>query len=67
MTLADEYTNTVLTVNANRAFQGNVATCDTTWWPTLEPSNASVSGVLNLGDLLNLVDFFKTDNANKAI
>ena len=35
MTLADEDTNSILTDNANRAIQGNVA-MHATWWPTLE-------------------------------
>ena len=39
VTLADEDTNSIQTDNAKRAFQGNAS--DTTWWPTLELSNAS--------------------------
>ena len=35
LTLADEDTNSILTDNANRAIQGNVA-MHATWWPTLE-------------------------------
>ena len=39
VTLADEDTNSILTDNANRTFQcGNAS--DTTWWSTLESSNA---------------------------
>ena len=35
VTLADEDTNSILTDNANRAIQGNVASSDSTWWENL--------------------------------
>ena len=50
MTLADEDTNSILTDNANRAFQGNVATLEPSnasgaiWWPNLELMQVAPSG-----------------------
>ena len=54
MTLADEDTNSILTDNANRAIQGNMAMHVTLpggqpmqgviWWPKLELMQVSPSG-----------------------
>ena len=50
VTLADEDTNSILTDNANRAFQGNVATLEPSnasgaiWWPNLELMQVEPSG-----------------------
>ena len=62
VTLADEDTNSILTDNANRAIQGNVAMqwCNlvanfannangATWWPSFEPMQVVPSG----GQILN--------------
>ena len=43
MTLADEDTNSILTDNANRAIQGNIAS-DSTWWENLQPMQVVPSG-----------------------
>ena len=49
LTLADEDTNSILTDNANRAIQGNVAKIGTNasgaiWWPNLELMQVAPSG-----------------------
>ena len=54
LTLADEDTNSILTDNANRAIQGNVAKIGTNasgaiWWPNLQPMQDAPSG----GQILN--------------
>ena len=70
VTLAGEDTNSILTDNANRAIQGNVAmqVGNATWWPTLQTMQMVPHDdqILNQSKLCHLLAKFAT-NANGAI